>query len=127
MYKRQIDKLKGIVLTNNAGAFVALTDVADINFKDSPATIIRRDRQYQVTITGDLQTDDPRLRDSIENQFYDEIVSKYMSPTLSRAVNSMDEAMAREFGNLFGAIGTAVFWSLWLWQPSLSRRSFPLW
>ncbi len=104
-----IDKLKGIVLTNNAGAFVALTDVADINFKDSPATIIRKDRQYQVTITGDLQTDDPRLRDSIDKQFYDEIVSKYMSPTLSRAVNSMDEAMAREFGNLFGAIGTAVF------------------
>ena len=32
-----------------------------------------------------------------------------MSPTLSRAVNSMDESMAREFGNLFGAIGTAVF------------------
>lgn len=104
-----IDKLKGIVLTNNAGSSVALTDVADINFKDSPATIIRTDRQYRVTITGDLQTDDPRLRDSIENQFYDEIVSKYMSPTLSRAVNSMDEAMAREFGNLFGAIGTAVF------------------
>lgn len=104
-----IDKLKGIVLTNNAGASVALTDVADINFKDSPATIIRMDRQYQVTITGDLQTDDPRLIDEIENQLYDEVVSKYMSPTLSRAVNSLDEAMAREFGNLFGAIGTAVF------------------
>ncbi|NBH33793.1 efflux RND transporter permease subunit [Clostridiaceae bacterium] len=104
-----IDKLKGIVLTNATGGSVALTDVADIVFKDSPATIIRRDRQYQVTITGDLQTDDVRLRDSIEDQFFNEIVSKYMSPTLSRAVNSMDESMAREFGNLFGAIGTAVF------------------
>lgn len=104
-----IDKLKGIVLTNATGGSVALTDVADIVFKDSPATIIRRDRQYQVTITGDLQTDDVRLRDSMEDQFFNEIVSKYMSPTLSRAVNSMDESMAREFGNLFGAIGTAVF------------------
>ncbi len=104
-----IDKLKGIVLTNSTGGSVALTDVADIIFKDSPATIIRRDRQYQVTITGDLQTDDPRLRDAIEDQFYNEIVSKYMSPTLSRAVNSMDEAMTREFTNLFGAIATAVF------------------
>ena len=104
-----IDKLKGIVLTNATGGSVALTDVADIVFKDSPATIIRRDRQYQVTITGDLQTDDVRLRDSMEDQFFNEIVSKYMSPTLSRAVNSMDESMAREFGNLFGAIGPAVF------------------
>lgn len=104
-----IDKLKGIVLTNNSGASVALTDVADVNFKDSPATIIRTDRQYRVTITGDLQTDDPRLIDEIENRLYDEVVSKYISPTLSRAVNSRDEAMAREFGNLFGAIGTAVF------------------
>lgn len=104
-----IDKLKGIVLTNNAGASVALTDVADIGFKDSPATIRRSDRQYQVTITGDLQTDDPRLIDELEDRFYDEVVAKHMSPTLSRAVNSMDEAMAREFGNLFGAIGTAVF------------------
>ncbi len=104
-----IDKLKGIVLTNNAGASVALIDVADIGFKDSPATIRRSDRQYQVTITGDLQTDDPRLIDELEDRFYDEVVAKHMSPTLSRAVNSMDEAMAREFGNLFGAIGTAVF------------------
>ncbi|MCI8764880.1 MAG: efflux RND transporter permease subunit [Lachnospiraceae bacterium] len=104
-----IDKLKGIVLTNNAGASVALTDVANVGFKDSPATIRRSDRQYQVTITGDLQTDDPRLIDEIENRLYDEVIAKHMSPTLSRAVNSMDEAMAREFGNLFGAIGTAVF------------------
>lgn len=104
-----IDKLKGIVLTNNAGASVALADVADIGFKDSPATIIRSDRQYQVTITGDLQTDDPRLIDEMEDRFYKDVVAKHMSPTLSRAANSMDEAMAREFGNLFGAIGTAVF------------------
>lgn len=88
---------------------MALTDVADVGFKDSPATIRRSDRQYRVTITGDLQTDDPRLIDEIENRLYDEVVKKHMSPTLSRAVNSMDEAMAREFGNLFGAIGTAVF------------------
>ena len=32
-----------------------------------------------------------------------------MSPTLSRATNAMDEAMAEEFANLGGAIATAVF------------------
>lgn len=104
-----IDKLQGIVLTNNAGGSVALTDVADISFKDSPATIVRKAKQYQVTISGDLQTDDPRQQDAIETQLYDEVVSKYLSPTLTRAVNSMDEAMVEEFSNLGGAIATAVF------------------
>lgn len=104
-----IDKLQGIVLTNNAGGSVALTDVADIGFKDSPASISRKDKQYQVTITGDLMPDDPRQMDAIEKQLYDEIVAGYMSPTLSRAVNAMDKAMMEEFGNLGGAIAVAVF------------------
>lgn len=104
-----IDKLQGIVLTNNAGGSVALTDVAKISYKDTPASIVRKDKQYQVTISGDLQTDDKRQQDAIEQQLYDEIVSKHMSETLSRAVNSMDESMMEEFANLGGAIGMAVF------------------
>lgn len=104
-----IDKLQGIVLTNNSGAFVPLTDVADIVFKDSPSTIVRKNKQYQVTITGELQTDDPRQIDMIENQLYDEVVSKYLSPTVSRAVNSVDESMFEEFANLTRAILIAVF------------------
>ena len=104
-----IDKLQGIVLTNNKGGSVALTDVARIGFKDTPATIVRKAKQYQVTISGDLQTDDKRQQDAIEQQLYDDIVSKHMSETLSRAVNSLDEAMMEEFANLGGAIGMAVF------------------
>ena len=38
-----IDKLKGIVLTGNAGGSVALADVADIVFQDSPNTITRKE------------------------------------------------------------------------------------
>ncbi len=104
-----IDKLQGLVLTTNSGGKVALTDVAEIGFKDSPATIVRSNKQYRVTITGNLQTDDQRLKDQIEQQLYDEIVAKHMSPTLSRATNAMDEAMKEEFANLGGAIATAVF------------------
>ncbi|MGN0157964.1 MAG: efflux RND transporter permease subunit [Brotaphodocola sp.] len=104
-----IDKLQGIVLTTNTGGHVALTDVAKIWFKDSPANIVRRSKQYEVTISGNLQTDDDRLKDKIENQLFDEVVAKHLSPTLSRAVNSADESMAEEFANLGGAIATAVF------------------
>ena len=104
-----IDKLQGLVLANNAGGFVALADVADIGFKDSPAAIVRQNKQYQVTISGDLLTDDKREQERIENQLYNEVVSKYMSPTVSRAANAMNEAMGEEFANLGGAIAIAVF------------------
>lgn len=104
-----IDKLQGIVLTTNSGSSVALTDVAEIGFKDSPTSITRSDKQYQVTITGDVLTDDQRQQDVIEKTLYDEVVSKHLTPTISRAVNSMDTAMLEEFTALFGAIATAVF------------------
>ena len=50
---RTLDQLENIVLTNPMGASVALTDVAEIGFKDSPLSITRTNKQYQVTITGD--------------------------------------------------------------------------
>ncbi len=104
-----IDKLQGIVLTNNVGGSVALTDVADIWFKDTPANILRIDREYQVTISGDLMTDDKRLQDKVEAQLYDEVVAKHLTPSIHRAESTMDEMMMEEFGNLGGAIAVAVF------------------
>ena len=104
-----IDELQGIVLTTNSGTSVALTDVADIVFKDSPAAIVRKNRQYQVTITGELETEDPRQVDAIETRLYKDVVEKHMGPNITRAVNAMDEAMMEEFGNLGSAIATAIF------------------
>ena len=104
-----IDKLQGIVLTTNTGGSVALTDVANISFKDSPTSITRRDKQYQVTITGDVATDDAREIKNIENTLYNEVVVPNMSASITRASNTMDTAMAEEFASLLGAIATAVF------------------
>ena len=104
-----IDELQGIVLTNNAGGSVALTDVADIHFKDSPTSITRTDKQYQVTITGDVMTEDPREQKAIEDTLYQDVVTKHLTQSITRATNSTDTAMAEEFANLFGAIATAIF------------------
>ncbi len=104
-----IDRLRGMVLTSNTGISVALADVADISFKDSPSTIERYDHQYRVTITGDLMTEDERQMDAIDRLLYEEVVSKYINATISRASNQQDTAMAEEFSALFGAIATAVF------------------
>ena len=48
-----LDQVKGIVIPTTTGASVALVDIADISYKDSPLSITRSDKQYQVTITGD--------------------------------------------------------------------------
>lgn len=104
-----IDKFKGIVLPTNTGGSIALTDVADVVFKDSPTTIIRDDKQYQVTITGLAATEDPRELKRLDSLIYNEVVMTHMTPTVSRALNAEDIAMQEEFASLFGAIAIAVF------------------
>lgn len=104
-----IDKLQGIVLTTNTGGSVALTDVATIGFKDSPSTITRVDKQYQVTITADLLTEDDREQDAIDKLLYNEVVTKHLTSSISRAENASDKMMNEEFASLFGALAIAVF------------------
>lgn len=106
----RIDQVKGIVLDTSTGGSVALTDIADIYFKDSPQNIVRADKQYQVTITGDfvkgvLKND----QDKIETEIYKRVVMPNMSETITRAQNQMDESMVEEFTALLKAILIAVF------------------
>lgn len=105
-----IDQVKGIVLDTASGGAVALTDIADVYFKDSPQNIVRNNKEYQVTLTGDfvkgIAKDD---QDALETQIYKEVVVPNMSESITRVQNSMDEAMAEEFASLGGAIGLAVF------------------
>ena len=80
-----IDQVKGIVLDTATGGSVALTDIADIYFKDSPQNIVRADKEYQVTITGDfvkgIAKDD---QDAIETTIYKEAVLPNMSESITR-------------------------------------------
>ncbi len=104
-----IDELQGIVLTNNLGNAVALTDVAEMGFKDSPANILRKDKQFEVTITGDMLTKNDREKEAIEEQIFEEVVSKHLSSSIVQAQGTIDERMTEEFSALGGAIATAVF------------------
>lgn len=103
---RTIDQLQGIVLMTPSGSSVALTDVADVIYKDSPLTISRENKQYQVTISGDYTEYATKTTGS---DLLSQVVNTNLTPDVSIAVNTMDEMMAEEFGSLFGAIGIAVF------------------
>lgn len=105
-----IDQVRGIVLDTPTGGSVALTDIADIYFKDSPQNIVRSDKEYQVTITGDFVKGIVKdNQDARETTIYKEAVLPNMSESITRVKNSMDEAMAEEFSALAGAIGLAIF------------------
>ena len=62
-----VDEVRGIMLMTPTGASVALSDIAEIRFEDSPQNIMRTDRQYQVTITGDYT--DAAGTDMMANRF----------------------------------------------------------
>lgn len=101
-----IDKLQGIVLPTATGSMVALTDIAEIGFKDSPQSIMKSDKQYQVTISGQL-TDAADL--STDAKLQEEVIGKYLNATVSMQQNTMDEMMNEEFSSLGQAIAIAVF------------------
>lgn len=101
-----IDQLKGIVLTTQTGAGVALMDVADVVFEDSPQSITRENKQYQVTITGDITESGDEKTSTL---VYNESVKPHMTANISRAQNTVDEMMYEEFSALFQAIAIAVF------------------
>ncbi len=101
-----IDKLQGIVLPTATGGSVALMDIADIGFKDSPQSITKSDKQYQVTITGTLTEG---ADSSTKQEIQKDVIDKYLSNTISMKENSTTKMMNEEFASLGQAIATAVF------------------
>lgn len=101
-----LDQIKSITLSTGNGGSVALTDVADVRFEDSPSSIRRQDKQYRVTITGEYT-------ESATQNSRSELISAVVSPNLTANVttaqNSRDQSMNEEFQSLFMAIATAVF------------------
>lgn len=108
---KTIDQLEGIMLTTPAGSSVALTDVADIAFEDSPSSITRSNKQYQVTISAEYAKMDEKGRQAarIDNQLFEEVVKPNMTQRISVATNDLIEMMNEEFGALGQAILLAAF------------------
>ena len=101
-----INQLEGILLTTPAGTQVPLSDIADIYYQDSPQTIQRSDKQYQVAITCQPVEGYEETAETDVKQF----AAAYTFPAgVSNAANAMDEMMVEELSGLMGAIGTAIF------------------
>ncbi len=108
-----LDQLKGIMIPTASGTSVALTDIADIEYQDSPQSIRRYNKQYQATITADyteyVNTRDEREMDRVSELLLDEVIRPRMGREMSTVTNTVTETMYEELGSLFQAILIATF------------------
>ena len=74
--------MKNITLTAQDGSSVALTDVAEVVFKDSPSSISREDKEYQVTISGDYTGQD------VSAEIDSEVIAPNLTGTIKRGTSS---------------------------------------
>ncbi len=100
---RTVPQVEQIILKKPSGGSVALTDVAEIYFKDSPASISKSDKAYQVTITADY------IRGNVQSALDAEVINPNLTGTITRGVNSRNRMMQEEFSGLYRAIAIAVF------------------
>lgn len=101
-----LDQIQGIVLTTASGGSVLLTDVAEVSFQDSPASIQREDKEYIITISAEYTELATEETAGILTQ---EVVRPNLTGTVTTGINSMDQSMNEEFADLFQAIAIAVF------------------
>ncbi len=100
---RTVDQVKDIILTDSKGGKVALTQVADVIFKDSPSSISKTDKAYEITISGDYTGGNTKA--AIDS----EVIAPNLTGTITLGTNSRDRMMQEEFSSLYSAIAIAVF------------------
>ena len=104
---RTVPQLERIILKKPSGGYVALSDVAEIYYKDSPSSIEKEDKSYQITISADYV--DSGSSAAVKTKIDNEVISPNLPGTIVRGTNSRDRMMQEEFSGLYNAIAVAVF------------------
>ena len=108
-----LEQVKGIVIPTATGASVALSDIAEVVFQDSPLSITRSDKQYQVTVSADytdmVKTNDRKDVERVRSLLMEEVVNPSMTPDITIAQSAVDESMIEDLGALFQAVLIATF------------------
>lgn len=104
---KTVPQLERIILKKPSGGYVALSDVAEIYYKDSPSSIEKEDKSYQITISADYA--DSSSSAAVKTQIDNEVISPNLTGTITCGTNSRDRMMQEEFSGLYNAIAVAVF------------------
>ncbi len=100
---RTVEQVKNMLITTGSGKSVALSDVADVEFKDNPSSISKTDKSYEVTVSADY------VNGNVKTLLDNEVVAPNLPNGVTIGTNSMDQMMAEEFSFLYNAIAVAVF------------------
>ena len=101
-----VDRLNSWLITTPKGSQLPLSDIARVSFEDSPETLLRKDKRYQVSVTADIVESYEKTADRDMKAY----VQRFQKPMgVEMAQNSMDESMMEELSALGGALMTAVF------------------
>lgn len=103
---KTLSQIQNILLPDQKGGFVPLTDVAEIGFKDSPESVQREGKEYKLTITA-FYTD--QATDATEETLNREVVIPNLTPDVTTGLNFTDRSMNSEFDALKDALATAIF------------------
>ena len=100
-----LEKIKNIRFSTPRGAAVALDSVATVDFSDSPATIIREDKKYVVTIRANYtEKANKETKEEVER-----LVESHLGRDIALSESLRTKNMREEFTDLFRAIAIAVF------------------
>ena len=102
-----VDALENMLISTPMGTQIALSDIADVVYQDSPQQIVRKDKQYQVSITMQAKTglDSKKVEASV-NSFAN---SWDFQNGVGPAANAYNESMNDELMSLVNALVTAIF------------------
>lgn len=98
-----VNQLERLLISKPSGGSVALSDVADVVYKDSPSSISKENKEYQVTISADFTGED------VSTELDNEVIAQHLTGTVTKGTSSMDRMMKNEFSGLYKAIAIAVF------------------
>ncbi len=101
-----MNDLLNMTLATPMGTQIPLSEVAEVEYKDAPITLIRVDGLYQVAVTANT-TEETRFT---AQEAAEAGMSQLVLPRgVSRAASMMDDMMMDEFTAIIEAIFTAVF------------------
>lgn len=101
-----VDRLQTMMLPTASGTFIALENLADVYYEDSPGQIERSDKQYQVSVTMQPQAE---YKSTAEKDVMEFIKGWDFPDMVETAPNALDEMMEEELGALGNALVTAIF------------------
>lgn len=103
---QNMNDVESIYFTNTAGKSVALMDMAEIVYTDSPQTIYRDNGQYQATLTTNMTSENKDIVSDLVDAKMKEII---LPENVSIGSNMLGDMMSEEFAAIGKAILIAIF------------------